>query len=98
VQPDEQTDLQQLAKYAMTVYQRMVRLRDELSTSEMTGRAGDGQVAVTLRGTGEAVRVRIDPAVADPDDVATLEGLLLAAIGDAQQAIRTVVEEMRWVG
>jgi nucleoid-associated protein EbfC len=93
--PGKPSKVQQLAEHALAVQQRLVTLRNELSQAELTGKAGDGLVKVTMRGTGEAVRVRIDRAVADPYDVATLEGLLLAAIGDAQQAIRTFIEERK---
>ena len=90
---DKQTGLQGLAEHARARYQNIVTLRAELGETEVTGQSGDGRVKVTLRGTGQAVSVHIDPDAVDPHDVARLEQLLVAAMDDAQQAIRTFVEE-----
>jgi DNA-binding YbaB/EbfC family protein len=87
------SNLQELADYTRAVRDRLVMLRDEASQAEFTGTAGDRRVTVTLLGTGEMVRVGIDPSVADPRDVATLEELLLAATGDAIRAMRAFRQE-----
>src|SRR6266704_2493116 len=93
MQSSRQSEMQQVVENAQALQKRLTSLRVELSETELTGKAGDGRVAVTLRGTGETVRIHIDPTVADPNDVAALERFLLAAFGDAQQAIRTLVDE-----
>lgn len=93
MQPGGQSNLGRLLEKALAVRQQLATARDELSRAELTGTAGNGSVAVTLSGTGEPVRVHIDPAAADPHDVARLEKLVLTAIREAQQAIQTLTGE-----
>lgn len=47
------------------------------------GVAGGGAVTAEVTGTGEFRRITIRPEVVDPDDVAMLEDLVLAAVRDA---------------
>jgi DNA-binding YbaB/EbfC family protein len=98
MQPDQQIDLRQLMEQAVSLRDRFSAVRHELDTMELTGSAGNGQVVVTLRGNGEPVSVHIDPALADPHDVATLEQLVLVAISEAQQAIQTFAKERTQIG
>ena len=39
-------------------------------------------VKVTVSGSGDVQRVSIDPSVVDPDDIETLEDLVVAAVAD----------------
>jgi nucleoid-associated protein EbfC len=65
----------------------------ELAAAEVTGTAGGGLVTVTVSGTGEFLSVKIDPKAVDPDDVETLEDLLLAAIHNATGAASALAEK-----
>ena len=65
----------------------------ELAAAEVTGTAGGGLVTVTVSGTGEFRSVKIDPKAVDPDDVETLEDLVLAAIHTATEAARALTEQ-----
>jgi nucleoid-associated protein EbfC len=74
-------DMQQLLAQAMTAQQ-------ELAAAEVTGQAGNGLVTVTLSGDGEVRGITIDPKVVDPDDVETLQDLVLGALSDAHRALQ----------
>jgi len=81
-------------------YPRMVQLQQqvaqaqaELAAAELTGTAGGGLVTVVVTGLGEFKSVTIDPKAVDPDDVETLEDLVLAAIHNAAEAQRELTEE-----
>jgi DNA-binding YbaB/EbfC family protein len=65
----------------------------ELAAAEVTGTAGGGLVTVTVSGTGEFRSVKIDPKAVDPDDVETLEDLVLAAIHNAADAAGSLAEK-----
>ena len=52
----------------------------------MTGSAGGGLVTATVTGAASCRAVTIDPSVVDPDDVETLQDLVVAAIRDANRA------------
>ncbi|MFG2044843.1 YbaB/EbfC family nucleoid-associated protein [Dactylosporangium sp. NPDC048998] len=89
MRPQGQSNPRQLMEQAIALRDNLLTLQHDLNEVELTGSAGNGQVVVTMRGNGEPVRVHIDPAVADPHAVATLEQLVLGAIREAQQAIQT---------
>ncbi len=73
--------------------QLMADAQAELADAELTGTAGGGLVTVTIKGTGEVTAVKIDPKTVDPDDVETLEDLVLAAFRNASEAVRDLTEE-----
>ena len=53
-----------------------------LAAEVVEGSAGGGVVKVTVSGSGEVQRVSIDPSVVDPEDIETLEDLVVAAVAD----------------
>ncbi len=58
----------------------------ELAESQVEGSAGGGVVKATVTGSGELVSLRIDRSVVDPDDIETLQDLVVAAVRDAKRA------------
>jgi DNA-binding YbaB/EbfC family protein len=73
--------------------QQMAAAQAELAEAELTGTSGGGLVTVTINGTGEVTAVKIDPKAIDPDDVETLEDLVLAAFHNATEAVRELTEQ-----
>jgi DNA-binding protein YbaB len=49
-------------------------------------------VTVTVSGSGEVKAIKIDPKAVDPDDVETLEDLVLAALHNAAEEARQLTE------
>ncbi len=93
MRPGGQPNLQQLMKQAQKMQQQLADAQAELAEAEVTGTAGGGLVTVTQRGNGEVVSVKIDPKAVDPDDVETLEDLVLAALHNASEAVKELTEE-----
>jgi len=85
VQPG-QTDMQMIMQQAQQMQQQLLTAQQELAVAEVTGQAGNGLVQVTTTAAGEVRSVRIDPGVVDPDDVETLQDLLVGALQDAARA------------
>lgn len=87
-----------MLKQAQQMQQKMADMQAALESAEVDGTAGGGMVVVTLSGKGEMKRIRIDPSIANPDDVEMLEDLILAAHKDAKaQAEARAAEEMKKV-
>jgi hypothetical protein len=63
--------------------QQLMATQAELAEAEVDGTAGGGLVTATVSGTGDLIRLRIEPAVCDPDDPETLADLVVAAVRDA---------------
>jgi DNA-binding YbaB/EbfC family protein len=71
-----------LVKALAAMQQNVERIKAELAQSQFAGSAGGGLVRVVLTGSGEAVRVDIDPTVLE-EDAETLGELVVAAINAA---------------
>ena len=86
-------NLGRLMQQAQEMQAKMAEFQEQLLDREIEGAAGGGMVTVTLNGKGEARAVRVDPALADPDDMEVLEDLLVAAINDARTKIDAMTSE-----
>ena len=75
--------MQQLMKQAQKMQQQLLAAQQELAEAEVTGTAGGGLVTAVVSGDGQVKTVKIDPRAVDPDDVESLEDLVVAAIRDA---------------
>ena len=54
-----------------------------IEQKEWEATVGGGVVTVTVSGKKEVVSVKLDPEVVDPDDIETLEDLIVAATNEA---------------
>jgi DNA-binding YbaB/EbfC family protein len=86
-------DLQQLMQQAQQMQAQLVSAQEELSEAEVHGTAGGGMVTVTMSGSGEVKSISIDPSVVDPDDVETLEDLIVAALHAAAEEQHQLAEQ-----
>ena len=78
-------NIAQLMQQAQKMQENLQRAQEELANLEVTGSAGGGMVSVTLTGTKECRKVRIDPSVlADPE---MAEDLVAAAFNDASNKV-----------
>jgi nucleoid-associated protein EbfC len=85
VQPG-QPDMQMILQQAQKMQEQLMAAQAELASAEVVGQAGNGLVQVTMTAAQEVRAVRIDPKVVDPDDVETLQDLLIGALQDAARA------------
>lgn len=88
-----QPNMAQLMKQAQKMQQQLEAAQAELAAAEVTGTAGGGLVTVTLTGGGELTSVTIDPKAVDPEDVETLQDLIVAAVRDAHRAVGELANE-----
>ena len=77
-------NLGQMMKQAQEMQAKMAEMQERLAEVEVTGASGGGMIQVTLNGKGEMRKVAIDPALMDPNEVAVLEDLIVAATNDAK--------------
>ncbi len=75
-----------LLKQAQQMQQQLVAAQEELAHAEVTGSAGGGLVTATMTGDGELTALTIAPAAVDPDDLETLQDLVVAAVRAAARA------------
>ena len=86
----------QIMKQAQQMQTKMAELQERLVEMEIEGVAAAGMIRVTMNGKGQMRTIKIDPALANPDEVEVLEDLILAATNDAKAKTETrVAEEMQ---
>ena len=85
--------MQQLMKQSKKMQQQLAEAQQQLAETEVTGSAGGDLVTATVTGAGEVVSIKIDPKAVDPDDVESLEDLVVAAIRDASANAQTLQSE-----
>lgn len=72
---------------------RMMKAQEEIAAATVEGSAGGGVVTVTMTGDQEMRDITIKPEAVDPDDIETLQDLVLAAVSDALQKSKALQAE-----
>ncbi len=89
-------NLGNLMKQAQQMQARMEEVQAKLAEAEIEGSSGGGLVSAVMNGKGELKRLKIDPSLADADQMEMLEDLVVAACADARaKAEAHAAEEMQ---
>ena len=80
-------NIAQLMQQAQKMQENLQRAQEDLAKLEVTGSAGGGMVSITLTGTKECRKVRIDPSILSDQEM--VEDLIAAAFNDASNKIDT---------
>jgi DNA-binding YbaB/EbfC family protein len=83
VRPGGQPNMQQLMKQAQQMQQQLMAAQAELAETLVSGTAAGGLVSAVVNGAGALQSITIDPSVVDPQDVETLQDLVVVAVRDA---------------
>jgi len=78
-----QPNMNELLKQAQKMQEQLQEARATAESQEVEGQSGGGVVKVRVTGAMDFTGVSIDPSAVDPDDVAMLEDLVLAAVRDS---------------
>ena len=79
-----------LMKQAQKMQRQMEEKQKDLEEKEFTAKAGGGAVEVTVTGKREITKIKLSEEAVDPEDIETLEDLIMAAVNEA---LRMVEEE-----
>jgi len=83
----------QIMKQAQKFQTKMAKLQEELSERTVEASAGGGMVVVVANGGQDVLSVKIDPEVVDPEDVEMLQDLIMAAVNDALNKAKAMMNE-----
>ena len=89
----EDFDMNALLQQAMDMQSQLAQAQEQAAQQIVEGTAGAGMVTVSMTGAGEVTKIRLDPGVVDPADVAMLEDLLLAALHDAASKVAALQQQ-----
>ena len=76
------SNMQSMLKQAQKMQEEMQEKQSELEAREYEAAAGGGAVSVRLNGQKKILSVTIAPEVVDPDDIETLQDLIVAAVNE----------------
>ena len=91
-------NMQAMIKQAQKMQEDMAAKQEELEAREYDISAGGGVVNVKINGKKEILSVKLAPEIVDPDDIETLEDLVVAAINEAIKKVEaTAAAEMQTI-
>ena len=82
-----------LMKQAQQLQAKMAKMQEELSEKTVEASAGGGMVVAVANGRQEILSIRIEQEVIDPDDAEMLQDLVLAAVNDALNRAKEMMNE-----
>ena len=71
---------------------QLMKAQEELGQTDVEGTAGGGAVKVTMNGHRELRNLQIAPEAVDPDDVESLQDMIVAAFNDASKKAQDLSE------
>ena len=85
-------NMNQMIRQAQKMQEQITELQADIEAREFTATAGGGVVEVTLNGKKEIKTLNLKPEVVDPEDIETLQDLIIAAINEAVSNIEATTE------
>ncbi|HEY0614914.1 MAG TPA: YbaB/EbfC family nucleoid-associated protein [Candidatus Elarobacter sp.] len=64
--------------------QEMAKAQEDIQTTTVEGAAAGGAVKITMTADNRVTKISLDKTVVDPEDVETLEDVIVAAFNDAR--------------
>ena len=86
-------DIMGMMKAASEMKGKMEAMQAELADLVVEGRSGGGLVTVALSGKGDLRGLKIDPTLANPNEIEVLEDLIIAAFNDAKGKSEAEVQQ-----
>jgi DNA-binding YbaB/EbfC family protein len=82
-----------LMKQAQQLQTKMAKMQEELSEKTVEASAGGGMIIAVANGRQELVSIQIEKEVIDPEDAEMLQDLIMAAVNDALNRAKEMMNE-----
>lgn len=84
-----------MIRQAQKMQEDMAALQEQLDAKEYEISAGGGMVSVKINGQKEILSLEIKPEIVDPDDIETLQDIIVAGVNEAIKTVEaTNAEQM----
>lgn len=80
---NQNKNVSNVMKQAQKMQEEMEKIQAEMETKTVEAQSGGGVVKVVATGKKEITSIQIDPEAVDPDDVETLQDLIMVAVNEA---------------
>lgn len=81
-----------IMKKAQELSQNMQEKQEELAKKHIDVSVGGEMIKMTFNGKQEAMSIKIDPEVVDPNDIETLQDLILSAVNEGIRQSQQMVQ------
>ena len=86
-----QPNIKEMMRQAQRLQAKMAKVQEELATREIEASVGGGMVKAVANGKPEIVSISIEKEVVDPEDVEMLQDLVVAAVNEALNRAKEMV-------
>ncbi|MBU1105260.1 MAG: YbaB/EbfC family nucleoid-associated protein [Candidatus Riflebacteria bacterium] len=86
-------NMQGLMKQAQKMQEKMQKAQEEMKDKTIEATVGGGIVKVVFNGAQEMISIEINKEAVDPDDVETLQDLVLSAVNTGISKSKEMVQE-----
>jgi DNA-binding YbaB/EbfC family protein len=86
-------NMQGLMKQAQKMQEKIQKAQEELKHKTIEATVGGGMIKVVFNGAQELVSIEIDKEAVDPEDVETLQDLVLSAVNTGLKKSQEMVQE-----
>ncbi len=90
---NQKQNVNSMLKQAQKMQEEMEKIQQETEAEVVSTTAGGGAVKVEINGKKEILSIKIDPDAVDPDDVETLEDMIMAAVNDGIKKADEIMSE-----
>ena len=75
--------ISELMKQAHRIQTKLEKLKEDIKSESWTAEAAGGKIKATINGAREITAVKIDKDLVNPEDLATLEDVVISAVNAA---------------
>lgn len=90
---NQKQNMNSVIKQAQKMQEEMEKIQQETEQEQVETTAGGGAVKAVTNGKKELVSIKIDPDAVDPDDVETLEDMIIAAVNEGVKKADELMSE-----
>lgn len=83
--PGGMGNMNNMIRQAQKMQEQMTKIQEEAEEKTVEASSGGGAVTVVVSGKKQIVSIKISPEAVDPDDVETLEDLIMTATNEAMR-------------
>ena len=80
-------NINNLLKQAQKMQQDAEKVHEEITLKEFEVTAGGGAATIMIKGSREIMKITLKPEIVDPEDIETLEDILVAAFNEAVRKV-----------
>lgn len=90
---NQKSNMNSVIRQAQKMQEEMERVQTELEDKTVEASVGGGVVTVVMNGKKEMESITIKPEAVDPDDIETLQDLVLSAVNEAVKKADDMMSE-----